>query len=212
MSPPASLGVDKTKPLAAPQLFAGGFVVAKVPAALQARESGSRKMKSVAITIAALCLTMHAACADEINRELAVVRCSIATARIAALGVTAQSDDGDGDTNLTLRSGLKASVACMDAYPSLLVPWLFNPEQSAVVASAFLAEPAVTPQVIADKAGECFTSLKKQMPARRWPPTSVTAINFNDIDLQCSLVGDVQGGETLVVHSIRAVTAPSPHP
>jgi hypothetical protein len=40
----------------------------------------------------------------------------------------------------------------------------------------------------------------------------VTAINFNDIDPQCSLVSDVQGGETLVVHSIRTVTAPSPHP
>jgi hypothetical protein len=126
---------------------------------------------------------MHAACAYEINRELAVVRCSIATARIASLGVTTQSDDGDGDANLTLRSGLKTSVACMDAYPSLRLPWLFNPEQSAVVASAFLDEPAVTPRIIADKVGECFTSLKKQMPARRWPPTSVTAVNFDDIEL-----------------------------
>jgi hypothetical protein len=160
-------------------------------------------MKSAAIAIAALCLTMRAAYADEIDREHAVVRCSIATTRVAALGVTAQSDDGDGDTTLTLRSGLKASVACSLAYPSLLVPWRFNPDQSAVVASAFLAVPAVTPQIISDKAGECFTSLKKQMPARRWPPTSATAVDFHDIELQCSLDSDVQGGETLVVHSIE---------
>jgi hypothetical protein len=160
-------------------------------------------MKSAATAIAALGLTMHAACADQINREYAVVRCSIATARVAALGVTAQSDNGDGDTNLTLRSGLKASVACTDAYPSLLVPWLINSDQSAVAASAFLAVPAVTPQIIADKAGECFTSLKKQMPARRWPPTSATAVNFDNIELQCSLDSDVQSGETLVVHSIE---------
>jgi hypothetical protein len=161
-------------------------------------------MKSAAIAIATLCLIMRAAYADEIDREHAVVRCSIATARVAALGVMAQSDDGDGDTNLTLRSGLKASVACADAYPSLLVPWRFNPDQSAVLASAFLAVPAVTPQIIADKAGECFTLLKKQMPARRWPPTSATAaVDFHGIELQCSLDSDVQGGEVLVVHSIE---------
>ena len=71
-------------------------------------------MKSAAIGIAALWVTIHAACADQINREYAVVRCSIATARVAALGVTAQSDDGDGDANLTLKGGLKASVACTD--------------------------------------------------------------------------------------------------
>lgn len=165
-------------------------------------------MKSAAIAIAALCLTMHAACADEINREYAVVQCSIATARVAALGVTAQSDDGDGGANLTLRSGLKASVVCRYDYPSLLVPWQVNPDQSAVAASAFLAVPAVTPKMIADKARECFTSLKKQMPARRWPPTSATAVDFHDIELQCSLDSDGQGGETLVVHSNRAVTAP----
>lgn len=160
-------------------------------------------MKSTAMAVAALCLTMHAACADEINREHAVVRCSIATARVAALGVTAQSDDGDGDVKLTLRSGLKASVACSDVYPGLLIPWRFNPDESAVVASAFLAMPAVTPQIIADKAGECFTSLQKQMPARRWPPTSATTVDFRDIELQCSLDSDVQGGEALVVHSIE---------
>jgi hypothetical protein len=160
-------------------------------------------MKPIAIAITALCLIMHAACANEIKREYAVVRCSIATARVAALGVTAQSDDGDGDTNLTLRSGLKASVACTDGYPSLLVPWRFNPDQSAVVVSAFLAAPAVTPQIISDKAGECFSSLKKQMPARRWPPTSATAVDFHDIELQCNLDSDVQGGEALVVHSIE---------
>jgi hypothetical protein len=160
-------------------------------------------MKSAAIGIAALCVTIHAACADQINREYAVVRCSIATARVVALGVTAQSDDGDGDTNLTLRGGLKASVACTDAYPSLLVPWLINPDQSAVAASAFLAVPAVTPQIILDKAGKCFTSLKKQMPARRWPPTTATAVSFDDIELQCGLDSGVQGGEALVVHSIE---------
>ena len=160
-------------------------------------------MKSATLAIAALCLIIHAACADQINREYAIVRCSIATARIAALGVTAQSDDGDGDTNLTLRDGLQASVACTDAYPSLLVPWLINPDQSAVAASAFLAVPAVTPQIVADKARECFTSLKKQMPARRWPPTSATAVDFRDIELQCSLDSGVQGGEALVVHSIE---------
>jgi hypothetical protein len=160
-------------------------------------------MKSVAIAIAALCLTMHAGRADEINREHAVVRCSIATARVAALGVMAQSDDDNGDANLTLSGGLKASVACTDDYPSLLIPWLFNPGQSAVAASAFLAVPAVTPQIIADKARECFASLKTQMPARRWPPVSATAVDFHDIELQCSLNSDVQGGEALVVHSIE---------
>jgi hypothetical protein len=160
-------------------------------------------MKSATLAIAALCLIIHAACADQINREYAIVRCSIATARIAALGVTAQSDDGDGDANLTLRGGLKASVACTDAYPSLLVPWLINPDQSAVAASAFLAVPAVTPQIVADKARECFSALKKHMPARRWPPTSATAVDFRNIELQCSLDSGVQGGEALVVHSIE---------
>jgi hypothetical protein len=160
-------------------------------------------MKSAALAIAALCLITDATCADQINREYAVVRCSIATARIAALGVTAQSDDGDGDANLTLRDGLQASVACTDAYPRLLVPWLINPDQSAVAASAFLAVPAVTPQIVADKARECFTSLKKQMPARRWPPTSAIAVDFRDVELQCSLDSGVQGGEALAVHSIE---------
>jgi hypothetical protein len=166
-------------------------------------EQGIRGRKMRSAVIAALCLTMRAAYANEINREHAVVRCSIATARVAALGVTARSDDGDGDTNLTLRSGLKASVACTDASPSLLVPWRFNPDQSAVVASAFIAVPAVTPQIIAEKAGECFTSLKKLMPARRWPPTSAAAVDFHDNKQQCSLDSDVQGGEALVVHSIE---------
>ena len=160
-------------------------------------------MKSGAITVAALCLNMHAACADEIKRDHAVVRCSIATERVAALCVTARSDDGDGDTKLTLRSGIKASVACTNDYASLLVPWLFNPEQSAVAASAFLAVAAVTPQIITDKASACFTSLKTQMPARRWPPTSAMAVDFDDIELQCSLNSDVQGGEAVVVHSIE---------
>jgi hypothetical protein len=65
-------------------------------------EQGIRGRKMRSAVIAALCLTMRAAYANEINREHAVVRCSIATARVAALGVTARSDDGDGDTNLTL--------------------------------------------------------------------------------------------------------------
>ena len=137
---------------------------------------------------------MGASPSDLIVAKQAIARCSIATSRLSALGLTAQSGNEDGDSHLTLQNGLEAFVICFQNYATLQLPWHGSDDhQAAAAASAFLGAPAATPQVIADKAEDCFASLKTQN-------TSMNSVDFNDVELQCGPGPYMQADGFIVVH------------
>jgi hypothetical protein len=148
----------------------------------------------------ALCIVLSGfltgtAGADENVGQQAVARCAISTSRLAVLGLASHSDQGDGDTSLTFQDGLEAFVGCLDSYPTLQLPWNGSDHDhaAAAAASAFLGAPAVTPQVIGEKANECLASLKTQN-------ASMIAVDFNNVELQCGTGRYIQGDGFIVVH------------
>jgi len=65
-------------------------------------------------------------------------------------------------------------------------------EKAAETASAFLDVPSVTPQVIIDKAEECFHALGSER--------GMTAVEFDQVELRCGVGPDIHWGRVVVVH------------
>jgi len=69
-------------------------------------------------------------------------------------------DDSKRLANIKTAEAIELFVACGSNYPLLSIKWDDGDIEKAAVASAFLEVPSVTPQVIIDKAKECFSALK----------------------------------------------------
>jgi hypothetical protein len=149
----------------------------------------------IALSVVLSGFLANTARADENAGKQAVARCSISTSRLAAF---AQSDEGDGDTRVTLQNGLEVFVACLNSYPTLQLPWngSDHDKTAAAAASAFVGAGAVTPQVIDEKAKECLASLKTQN-------TSMIAVDFDNVELQCGTGRYMQADGFIVVHEVH---------
>jgi hypothetical protein len=64
-------------------------------------------------------------------------------------------------------------------------------EKAAQTASAFLEVPSVTPQVIIDKAKECFRALRRER--------GMMAVDFDHVELRCGVGPDIKWGRVVVV-------------
>ena len=107
--------------------------------------------------------------------------------------VASALDDSDGEANIKTVETLELFAACESSYPLLSVRWGDgNIERAAETASAFLDVPSVTPQVIIDKAKECFSALKSER--------GMMAVDFDHVELRCGVGPDIQWGRVVVVH------------
>jgi hypothetical protein len=65
-------------------------------------------------------------------------------------------------------------------------------EKAAETASAFLDVSSVTPKMILDKAGECFSALKSEQ--------GMIAVDFNRVELRCGVGPDIARGRIVVLN------------
>ena len=83
---------------------------------------------------------------------------------LALLGsdvVASAMDDNKREPNIKTAEAIELFVSCENSYPLLSVKWDNGDiEKTAETVSAFLAVPSATPQVIIDKAKQCFSALK----------------------------------------------------
>jgi hypothetical protein len=100
-------------------------------------------------------------------------------------------DDSKRLTNIKTAEAIELFVACASNYPLLSVKWDDGDIEKAAVASAFLEVPSVTPQVIIDKAKECFSALKSER--------GMMAVDFEQVELRCGVGPDIQWGRVVVV-------------
>ena len=102
---------------------------------------------------------------------------------------------GAGETARKIKSedALELFVSCESNYPLLSVRWGGGDnEKAAETASAFLDVPSVTPKMILDKAGECFSALKSEQ--------GMIAVDFNRVELRCGVGPDIARGRIVVLH------------
>jgi hypothetical protein len=82
---------------------------------------------------------------------------------------------------------------CEDSLPLLSVRWDDGDNTNAAdIASAFLDAPFVTPQVITDKAKECFSILKNEQ--------GMAVVLFDNVQLRCGIGPDINWGRIVVGH------------
>ena len=115
---------------------------------------------------------------------------------LALLGndvVASAADDNKREPNIKTAEAIELFVSCESNYPLLSVKWDNGDiEKAAETASAFLGVPSVTPQVIIDKAKECFSALKGER--------GMMTVDFEQAELRCGVGPDVQWGRVVVVH------------
>ena len=108
--------------------------------------------------------------------------------------VASTVDDSEGEANIKTAETPELFAACESSYPLLSVRWGDgNIERAAAeTASAFLDVPSVTPQVIIDKAKECFRALRSER--------GMMAVDFDHVELRCGVGPDIKWGRIIVVH------------
>jgi hypothetical protein len=99
------------------------------------------------------------------------------------------SDDSNGDVNP--ETTLEVFVACENSFPLWSLRWGDGDnEKAAEIASSFLDIPSVTPQVIIDKATECFSALKNER--------GMIVVDFHQVELRCGVGPDIKRGRIVV--------------
>jgi hypothetical protein len=87
-------------------------------------------------------------------------------ALLALLGsevVASAADANKREPNIKTAEAIELFVSCESNYPLLSVKWdNSDNEKAAETASAFLDVPSVTPQMIIDKAKECFSAVSEE--------------------------------------------------
>ena len=64
--------------------------------------------------------------------------------------------------------------------------------EASFTASAFLNVPSITPQVIIDRAAECFSALKNEY--------GMTIVHFDSVQLRCGIGPDINWGHIVIGH------------
>ena len=70
-------------------------------------------------------------------------------------------NEGDGRLNIKTEEAIELFVTCETSFPLLSLRWDDHDNaKAAETASTFLNVPSITPQVIIERAAECFSTLK----------------------------------------------------
>jgi hypothetical protein len=123
------------------------------------------------------------------------LRASVGITLLALLAsdvVASAADDNNREPNTWTAETNELFVSCESSYPLLSVKWdAGDIERAAETASAFLEVPTVTPQVIIEKAKECFSALKGER--------GMMTVDFKQVELRCGVGPDIQRGRVVVV-------------
>jgi hypothetical protein len=105
-------------------------------------------------------------------------------------------NEGDGrsnNKNIKTEEAIELFVTCESSFPLLSLRWDDRDNaKGAETASTFLNVPSVTPQVIIDKAAECFSTLKNER--------GMTILHFDNVQLRCGIGPDINWGHIVVGH------------
>ena len=96
-------------------------------------------------------------------------------------------------SNINTEEAIELFVTCEASFPLLSLRWDDRDNaQAAETASAFLNVPSITPQVIIDRAAECFSTLKSER--------GMTIVRFDNVQLRCGIGPDINWGHIVVGH------------
>jgi hypothetical protein len=102
-------------------------------------------------------------------------------------------NEGDGRSNIKTEEAIELFVTCEASFPLLSLRWDDRDNaKAAKTASTFLNVPSITPQVIIDRAAECFSTLKSER--------AMTIVYFDDVQLWCGIGPDISWGHIVVGH------------
>ena len=102
-------------------------------------------------------------------------------------------NEGDGRSNIKTQEAIELFVTCEASFPLLLLRWDDRDNtKAAKTASTFLNVPSITPQVIIDRAAECFSTLKSER--------GMAIVLFDNVQLRCGIGPDINWGHIVVGH------------
>ena len=100
---------------------------------------------------------------------------------------------GDERSNIKTEEAIELFVTCETSFPLLSVRWNDRDNaKAAKTASTFLNVPSITPQVIIDRAVECFSTLKSER--------GMSIVHFDNVQLRCGIGPDINWGHIVVGH------------
>ena len=80
---------------------------------------------------------------------------------LSGCAIASPFNEGDERSNIKPEDAIELLVTCEASFPLLSLRWDDRDNaKAAEIASAFLNVPSITPQVIIDRAAECFSALK----------------------------------------------------
>ena len=101
-------------------------------------------------------------------------------------------NEGDGRSNIKnikTEEAIELFVTCASSFPLLSLRW---DDRDNAKAAETVNVPSVTPQVIIDKAAECFSTLKSER--------GMTIVHFDNVQLRCGIGPDINWGHIVVGH------------
>ena len=107
--------------------------------------------------------------------------------------IASQFNGGGGRSNIKTEEAIELFVTCEASFPLLSLRWDDRDNaKAAETASTFLNVPSITPQVIIDRAAECFSTLKSE--------PGMTVVHFDNVQLRCGIGPDINWGHIVVGH------------
>jgi hypothetical protein len=107
--------------------------------------------------------------------------------------VASPSNESDGRSNIKTEELIELFVTCESSFPLLSLRWDDRDKaKAAETASTFLNVSSITPQVIIDRAAECFSTLKNER--------GMSVVHFNNVQLRCGIGPDINWGHIVVGH------------
>jgi hypothetical protein len=112
---------------------------------------------------------------------------------LSGYAIASPFNEGDGRSNIKTEDAIELFISCEVSFPFLSLRWdVRDNAKAAETASIFLNVPSVTPQVIIDKASECFSTLKNER--------GMIIIHFDNVQLRCGVGPDLNWGHIVVGH------------
>jgi hypothetical protein len=116
-----------------------------------------------------------------------------ALALLSGHAIASPLNEGDGRSNIKTEEAMELFITCEASFPLLSLRWDDRDNaKAAATASTFLNVPSITPQVIIDKASECFSTLKREH--------GMTIVHFDNVQLRRGVGPDINWGHIVVGH------------
>ena len=112
---------------------------------------------------------------------------------LSGYAIASPFNEGGGRSNVKTEEAIELFVTCETSFPLLSLRWNDRDNaKAAETASTFLNVPSITPQVIIDRAAECFSTLKSER--------GMSIVHFDNVQLRCGIGPDINWGHIVVGH------------